>query len=157
MMQRMASSQTSRLVSISRSKPPSSVIDAGFAGAELDPAVRYQVEAGDALGDALRRVGGELHDAMAQPDVLGALAGGAEEHLGRRRVRILLQEVVLDLPCVVVAKPIGQFDLRQRILIQRESRPPMPRLSWTASAQVGLRRGYGARRRHRNCRFGPSQ
>ena len=98
----------------------------GFAGAELDAAVRHQVEAGDAFGDALRRVGGELHDAVAEPDVLRPLAGGAEEHFRRRRMGILLEEVVLDFPRVVVAQPVRQFDLRQRVLVQPllVARPP---------------------------------
>ena len=91
---------------------------ATLAGAHLDAAVGHQVERGDAFGDALRRVGGELHDAVAEPDVLGALAGGAEEHLGGRRVRIFLEEVVLDLPGVVVAEPVGQLDLVERVLIE---------------------------------------
>jgi hypothetical protein len=40
---------------------------------------------------------------MAETNTLGALAGGAEEDFRRRRVGILLQEVMLDLPGVVVA------------------------------------------------------
>ena len=88
-----------------------------------------QVERGDALGDARGRVGGELHDAVAEPDVLGALAGGAEKHLGRRRMRVLLEEVVLDLPGVVVAEPVGQLDLVERVLIELAFvvRPPRAR------------------------------
>ena len=86
--------------------------DAGaFAHAELDAAVGDEVEAGDFLGDARRMVGRELDDAVAQPDVLGALAGGGEEHLGLRRVRVLFEEVMLDLPRVVVAELVGEFDL----------------------------------------------
>src|ERR1700680_4769281 len=77
--------------------------DAGaLAGAELDPPVADQVERGDALGTARRMRRRQLHDAVAQPDPLGALAGGAKEYLGRRRVRILLEEMVLDLPGVIV-------------------------------------------------------
>src|ERR1700730_8784485 len=55
---------------------------------------------------------------MAQPDALGALAGGAEEDFGRGGVRVLFQEVMLDLPGVVVAQPVGELDLGQRILQQ---------------------------------------
>ena len=105
----------------------------GFAGAELDAAVGHQVEAGDAFGHALRRVGGELHDAVAEPDVLRPLAGRAEEHLRRRGMGILLQEMVLDLPRVVVAKPVRQFDLRQRILIQRLLVARLPRAAEAAA------------------------
>ena len=43
-------------------------------------------------------------DAVAEADVLGALAAGGEEHLGRRRVAVLLEEVVLDLPHVLDAR-----------------------------------------------------
>ena len=93
--------------------------DAGaLAHAELDAPVADQVEARDLLRDARRMVGGKLDDAVAEPDVLGALAGGGEEHLGLRRMRILLEEMVLHLPCVVVAKPVGEFHLRQGVLIK---------------------------------------
>jgi hypothetical protein len=63
-------------------------------------------------------VGGELDDAVAEADAPGALAGRAQEDLGRRGMGILLQEVVLDLPGVVVAEPVGQLDLGQRVLEQ---------------------------------------
>src|SRR4051794_4107649 len=66
----------------------------------------------------MRLIGGELHDAMAQPDALGALAGRAQEDFRRRRVRVLLEEVVLDLPRVVVAELVGELDLAERILQQ---------------------------------------
>ena len=90
----------------------------GFAGAHLDAAVGDEIEAGDTFGDALRRVGGELDDAVAEPDVLGALAGRAEEYLRRRRMRVLFEEVVLDLPSVIVAEPVCQFHLGERILVE---------------------------------------
>ena len=89
-----------------------------FAGAHFDAAVRYKIECGNAFGDALRWVGGQLHDAVAEPDVLRPLAGGAEKDFRRRRVRIFLEKVVLDLPGVVVAKPVGQLHLIERILIE---------------------------------------
>ena len=41
---------------------------------------------------------------------------GGEEHLGRARVRVLLEEVVLDLPDVVDAEPVGELDLLERVL-----------------------------------------
>jgi hypothetical protein len=44
------------------------------------------------------------------------LAGGGEEDLGSRGVGVLLQEVVLDLPGVVVAQPVGQLDLVEGLL-----------------------------------------
>ena len=63
-----------------------------------------------------RMVGGELDDAVAEADVLRALAGRAEEHLGRGAVRVLLEEVVLDLPRVVVAEAVGELDLVEAVL-----------------------------------------
>src|SRR5262245_54187803 len=48
-----------------------------LAHAEIDAAARQEIEGGDALGDAVRLVGGELHHAMAKPNSPGALAGGA--------------------------------------------------------------------------------
>jgi hypothetical protein len=58
----------------------------------------------------------ELHDAVAQADVLRALAGRTEEDLRGRAVRVLLEEVVLDFPRVVVAKAVGQLDLVEAVL-----------------------------------------
>ena len=37
---------------------------------------------------------------------------------GAERVRVLLEEVVLDLPDVVDAEPVGQLDLVERVLEQ---------------------------------------
>ena len=109
-------------------KPPSSASEAEFAGAPLDPAVGDQVERGDALGDAGRVVVAGRHqdDAVAEPDLLGALRAGGEEHLRRGGVRILLQEVVLDLPDVVEAQLVGQLDLVERVLEQLVLRPVGP-------------------------------
>ena len=49
---------------------------------------------------------------------LRALRRGREEHLGRARVRVLLEEVVLDLPRVVDADRVGVLDLLERVLDQ---------------------------------------
>ena len=89
-----------------------------LAEAELDPPVRHQVERGHPLGDACGVVGRELDDAVAEADLLRALAGRGEEHLRRRAVRVLLEEVVLDLPRVVVAEPVGELDLVEALLEQ---------------------------------------
>ena len=66
-----------------------------------------QIEHRDALGDTRRMIGGELEDAVAEPDVLGALARGGEEGFRRGRVRVFFEEVMLDHPGVVVAEPVG--------------------------------------------------
>ena len=52
---------------------------------------------------------------MSEPDPAGSLAGGGEEHLGRARVRVLLEEVVLDLPQVVDPEPVGELHLVERV------------------------------------------
>src|SRR5262249_49508961 len=67
-----------------------------------------------------RMIGGELEDAVAEPDVFRALAGRGEEGFRRGRVGIFLEEVVLDDPGVVVAELVGEFHLRERVLIEGE-------------------------------------
>ena len=91
-----------------------------LAGAEVGPAVADEVEHRDALGDTRGMVERRrrLHDAVAETDVLRALRRGREEHLGRARVRVLLEEVVLDLPRVVDADRVGVLDLLERVLDQ---------------------------------------
>ena len=48
----------------------------------------------------------------------------AEEDLGRRGVGVFLQEMVLDLPGVVVAELVREFDLIERVLIELAARCP---------------------------------
>ncbi len=55
---------------------------------------------------------------MPEPDVPGALAGSAEEDLGRGGVGILLQKVMFHHPGVVVTKLIGELKLIERLLQQ---------------------------------------
>src|SRR5687768_15303173 len=62
--------------------------------------------------------GRELHDPVSEPDSLRALAGGGEEDLRGRGVRILLQEVMLDLPDAVEAGTLRHHYLLQRVLQQ---------------------------------------
>ena len=99
-----------------------------LARAELDATARDEVEHGDPLGRARGMVvtGRGLDDAVAEPDVLRALAACGEEHLGRARVGVLLEEVVLDLPHNIEAEPIGQLDLVERVLDQLELAPLVP-------------------------------
>ena len=98
-----------------------------LAHAELDAAVAEQIEHRDALGDAGGMIGGELEDAVAEPDVLGALAGGGEKRFRRRRVRIFLEEMMLHHPGVVVAAAVGEFELGQRVLIELQFAAGLPR------------------------------
>src|SRR5215831_16693699 len=50
-------------------------------------------------------------NAVAESDAFGALRAGREEHLGRRGMRILLEKVMLDLPDVIDADPVGELHL----------------------------------------------
>nr|WP_247389658.1 MULTISPECIES: hypothetical protein [unclassified Bradyrhizobium] len=58
------------------------------------PLIRLLLEI--AVQRARRMVGGELENAVAEPDVFRALAGGGEEGFRRGRVRIFLEEMMLD-------------------------------------------------------------
>ena len=100
-----------------------------LAGAPLDPAVGHQIERRDPFGDARRMVVVRRHqrDAVAEADVLGPLRAGGEEHFRRRGMRILLQEVVLDLPGIVDAELVGEFDLVECVLEQLELVAVVPR------------------------------
>jgi hypothetical protein len=89
-----------------------------FAGAELDATVRQDVEGRDALRDAGGMVDRRerVHDAVGETDPLGALRRGGEEQLRGARVRVLLEEVVLDDPHAVDADAIGVLDLLERLV-----------------------------------------
>ena len=54
--------------------------------------------------------------------VCAATAG--EDDLGRRAVRVLLEEVVLDRPDVVEAELVGQAGLLERVVGRPRSRSP---------------------------------
>ncbi len=69
----------------------------------------------------------QLHDAVPEADVLRPLRGRRQEHLRRARVRVLLEEVVLDLPDVVEPEPVGQLDLVERVVQQLLERAVGPR------------------------------
>ena len=87
-----------------------------LADAELDASVAEEVERRHTLGHASRMVGRELDDTVAEPDVLRALARCSQEHLGGRGVRVLLEEVVLDLPGVIEAETVCELDLLERLV-----------------------------------------
>ena len=115
---RTASSQTARF-SVEIAVERFELGDAGaLAHAEFDAAAAHQIEGRDPLGDAGRVHRRQLHDAVREADLLGALARRGEKHLGGRRVRIFFEKMVLDLPGEVVAQPIGEFDLIERILVE---------------------------------------
>jgi hypothetical protein len=55
---------------------------AALANAEFDTAVAEQIERAHPFRHARRIVRGELHNAMTEPDVRGALTRCGEEHFG---------------------------------------------------------------------------
>ena len=98
-----------------------------FAHAEFAAAVAQEIEHRDPLGDARGMIGGELENAMAEPDLFGALAGGGEKGFRRGRMRIFFQEMMLHHPGMVVAEPVGGLELRQRVLVELEFVAGFPR------------------------------
>ena len=90
---------------------------------------------------------------MAETHALGALAGGGEEHLGRARMGVLLEEVVLDLPHVLDPErgPRARSDRgRRRAAATRSCRPTVgeagARRRCRTSHQQGLRTRLGVAR-----------
>src|SRR5579862_1976770 len=75
----------------------------------------------------------ELHDAVAEADVLSALAARGEENFRRRRMRILFEEMMLGRPYIIEAEAVGEFDLIKRIFEQ-----PMLRISVPWSGNLML-------------------
>src|SRR5258707_6508291 len=78
-------------------------------------------------------IGGELENAVAEPDVLGALAGGGEKGFRRRRMRIFFQKMMFHHPGMVVTAAIREFELGQRVLIKLQFAAGLP---WTRQLQL---------------------
>ena len=90
-----------------------------------------------------------------------------EEHLGRRGVRELGQEVVLDLPHGVEAEPVGELDLLERLVVaavlaalvvrlrrlQLVEEVELHRPGGMRVSAAGARSRRGARRLHRMAEF----
>src|SRR5260370_24043873 len=72
-------------------------------------------------------IGGELENAMAEPDVPGALAGGGEKRFRRRRMRIFFEKMMFHHPGMVVAEAVGGFQLRQDVMVELEFIAGFPR------------------------------
>src|SRR5258708_2442818 len=72
-------------------------------------------------------IGGELENAVAEPDVFGALAGGGEEGFRRRRMRIFFQKMMFHHPGMVIAATVCGLQLRQRVLVELEFGALLPR------------------------------
>ena len=112
---------------MSRPNGVSSVIEALSPMPNSTAAVAQEIEHRDPLGDAGGMIGGELEDAVAEPDVFGALRGGGEKRFRRRRMRIFFEEMMLDHPGMVVAEPVGGLQLRQRVLVELQFVAGLPR------------------------------
>ena len=67
-----------------------------------------------------------LNNAVAEPDVLRALAYRRQEHFRGAGVGVFLQEVMLHFPDVFDAEAVRQLALIQRILKQGQFRPFFP-------------------------------
>ena len=94
------------------------ILDYGtLAGAELYAAVGDNVQGRNALRhpDGMIEVGWRVEDAMSQPDVFGPLAGSRQYNLRRRRVSVLLQEIVLYFEDVVETQFVGKLYLIQAL------------------------------------------
>ena len=85
----------------------------------------HVIELHDPLRHVERMVERQRHDAGAELDAVRALAGGGEEHLGRRD-HLPARRVVLAAPELVVAEPVevlGQIqvaaELERRMLADR--------------------------------------
>ena len=91
----------------------------GAAGTELEAPVRDDVKGGGPLSGAGRVVEVRQHDGDTLPDAdaLRAGGGGGEEDFGRGAVGVLLEEMVLDGPCLVEPKLVGELDLRERVVV----------------------------------------
>ncbi len=102
----------------------------GLPDAELGPAGGHQVQHADSLGGASRVVvqRDDLADAETDADAFGLGGQGGEEHLRRRAVRVLVEEVVLHRPGVVDAQLVGQHHLLDGLLDQLQLIAVMPRL-----------------------------
>ena len=110
-------------------KPPSSSFGRRFAGAELDAPAAHQIERRDPFRDARRMIVSrrQQHDSVTEANLLGALAGSGQKNLGRRRMRVFFEKVMLDFPHVVDAELVGELDLIERILKQLQLRALLPR------------------------------
>ncbi len=82
------------------------------AGAELDAAVRHDVEHRDPFRNVHGMTERQHYDPVSDANLFGALSHAREEDFRRRAIRKLVQEMMLDGPHRVVAEPVGELDLR---------------------------------------------
>ena len=116
---RIVSSQVCLVVSGSISKPASSlqVDERAVPNSSRPPDRMSSTAARSAIAHRVVHLRHAHHRAVADPDALGLHRAGGEEELGRRAVRVLLEEVVLDGPDRVEAELVGQPHLLERVLV----------------------------------------
>ena len=87
-------------------------------GAHLEAAIAQDVDHCSTFGDAYRMIHRtwQQRHAVTKPDPRGSLRQRAQHHLRRRRVRELLQEMVLDHPHRVEAHLLGEHRLLERLI-----------------------------------------
>ena len=117
---RRPSSHIARLSAGSIMNPPSSASDddSPVPKSARPFETRSSIEMRSAIRAGWLNGGGVCTMPCPSRMLLRALRRGGEEHLGRARVRVLLEEVVLDLPRVVDADAVGVLDLFERVLDQ---------------------------------------
>ena len=88
-------------------------------------------------------------NAMPEPDLAGALRTRRKKQLGRRRMRVLLQEVVLHLPEIFEAERISQLNLLKSVAQQLGLTALIPRsrqLVLVEDSEFHIRRLYALSR-----------
>src|SRR4051812_9353951 len=112
-----ASSHCSRFVSRSTPKPPSSAceLDSPVPSSTRPPETRSSVATRSATRAGWLNGGGICTMPWPRRMRLVRCDAAGEEDLGRARVRVLLEEVVLHLPHEVETEPVGQLDLLERV------------------------------------------
>ena len=106
------------------------LVEAGTAGAELQPAVAHDVEHGGAFGDADRMVERvrQQHHAVADAHPLVRAATAPRKTSGAEECENSVEEVMLHLPQRVEAHRIGELRLRQRLPVALVLAARVPRL-----------------------------
>ena len=68
----------------------------------------------------------QQRDSVPEPNIFGALTRGREKNLGRRRMRVFLEEVMLDFPHMIDAELVREFDRSSASLNSFSSEPSFP-------------------------------
>ena len=101
-----------------------------FADAKLDAAIRQQVHGRNHFGCARRVIifRDHLTDSLSNADIFGLGGCEGQKNFRGRGVGIFLQKMMLHLPGVIKAQPVGQHHLLQRFVKQFMFIARVPRL-----------------------------